>query len=258
MDVIPPILFRSFKNMKTLGFFYTCFKEKRAIEYSLQQLNLHYPDAPIYLVSDGGLDFSYLEKDYKNLVTSLEEDTMSPTFKITGELDTGNFREEQNQEIIKKCAWTVLDRLEKAIEYCKTDYILMLDPDALVRGNLTIPDGVKLLGTRLNRGFPQGFKDVLSSIDGAKVIDCWGATPGIFEVETFLKGLNVLKCNPSIIDRLSMEFYAVYAHDVLLPIVFSLVGEEETYNPEVIECMRDPDWRSKPNPLVHQFRVFYE
>ena len=50
----------------------------------------------------------------------------------------------------------------------------------------------------------------------------------------------------------------MYAHDLLLPTLFALVGEEETFNPEIIECNRDPNWRSKPNPLVHQFKDFYE
>jgi hypothetical protein len=244
--------------MSTLGFFYTCYTEKKAVEYSVSELRKNYPDSPIYLTSDGGLDFSYLEKNYSNLYTSLEEDTISATIGITGDQITGNFRETKNQNAIKKCAWSVLDRLERAIEFCKTDYILMLDPDALVRGKLTIPEGVKLLGSRVNSGLPQGFKNVLSSIDGAKVINCWGATPGIFEVNTFQKSLSMLKSNPYIIDKLSMEYYAICAHDLLIPILFALVGEEETFNPDIIECNRDPNWKSKSNPLVHQFREFYE
>lgn len=244
--------------MTSLGFFYTCYNERKAVEYSIKKLRESYPDNPIYLVSDGGIDFSYLEKEDENITTSLEEDTISATKNITGDLITGNFREEENQKAIKKGAWATLNRLEKAIDYCKTDYILMLDPDALVRGKLTIPKSAKLLGSRINQGLFFGFKDVLSSIRGAKVIDCWGATPGIFEVKTFLKGLSVLKSNPEIIDNLSMEYYAMYAHDLLLPTLFALVGEEETFNPEIIECSRDPEWKSKSNPLVHQFREYYE
>lgn len=244
--------------MSSLGFFYSCYKEKRAVEYSLSELRKHYPESPIYLVSDGGIDFSYLKEIYDNLHVSLEEDTMSPTFKITGDPVTGNFREEEHQKSIKKCALAVIARLERAIEYCNTDYILMLDPDALVRGKLTIPEGAKLLGSRINSGLPQGFKDVLSSIPGAKIIDCWGATPGIFEVKTFLNAINVLKSNMTILDRLSKEYYAMFAHDLLLPTLFALVGEEEVFNPEIVECNRDPFWKSKPNPLVHQFKEYYE
>lgn len=244
--------------MKTIGFFFSCFTEKRAVEYALSELVKYYSESPIYLVSDGGLDYSYLKSRYRNLYTSLEEDTMSETFKITGDLTTGNFRDEYYQEVIKKCALTVLDRLERAIDYCKTDYILMMDPDTLVRGILTIPEGSKLLGSRVNVGMPQGIKEILKEHEGAKVIDCWGATPALFESQTFLRALSHFKENIGILDKFTQEFYAMYAHDVLLPILFALIGEEETFNPEIIECNRDPSWRSKFNPLVHQFKEYYE
>ena len=69
--------------MKTVGFFYSVFTEKKAVEYSIESLRKYYPDSPIYLVSDGGLDFSYLQEKFENIQTSLEDDTMSETFNIT-------------------------------------------------------------------------------------------------------------------------------------------------------------------------------
>ncbi len=249
--------------MSSLGFFFSCYREKKAVEYSLSELIKYYPDSPIYLVSDGGLDYSYLESDFKNLKTTLEEDTMSETFKITAgrsgsDYKNGNFREEYYQGVIKKCTLSVLNRLESAIQYCKTDYILMMDPDTLVRGKLTIPDGVKLLGSRINVGLPKGLKNILARVEGAKIIDCWGATPAIFETKTFMKSWEMFKHTPELLDMMSKEFYAIYAHDVLLPIIFALVGEEETFNPDIIECSRNPFWEVCPNPLVHQFKRYYE
>lgn len=237
--------------MVSLGFFYSCYNEKNAIDNSIKKLRLHYPDSPIYLVSDGGFDFTYLTEIYSNIFVSLEDDTMSDTFKITDK----NFKEDIHQNAIKKCASTVIGRLKAAIEYCKTDYIVMMDPDALVRGKLNIPLGAKLLGSRVNIGFPQGLKDVLSGIDGAKVVDCWGATPAIFESNSFIEASS--KFNNDILDMLSLEFYAIYAHDVLLPIVFSLIGEEEVFNPDITECNRDPSWKNNNKPLVHQYKEYY-
>lgn len=249
--------------MSSLGFFFSCYKEKRAVEYSLSELVKHYPDSPIYLVSDGGEDFSYLESKFKNLKTTLEEDTMSETFKITAgrsgcDSIRGNFQQKYYQGVIQKCTLAVLNRLEKAIDYCKTDYILMMDPDTLVRGKLTIPEGAKLLGSRINKGLPQGVKNILARVEGAKIIDCWGATPAIFETETFMKSWEMFKHTPELLDMLSKEFYAIYAHDVLLPIIFALVGEDEIYNPDIIECSRNPFWEMCPNPLVHQFKRYYD
>ena len=45
-----------------VGFFYSVFKEKKAVDYSVEQLKIYYPESKVYLVSDGGLDYSYLEK----------------------------------------------------------------------------------------------------------------------------------------------------------------------------------------------------
>ena len=36
------------------------------------------------------------------------------------------------------------------------------------------------------------------------------------------------------------------------------MGEEEILNPDIVECRRDGEWQSKTNPLVHQFRDYYE
>jgi len=236
-----------------LGFFFSCYKENRAVENSLSELRKHYPDNPIYLVSDGGSDFNYLKDSYDNLFISLEEDTMSSTFNITDQ----NWREEVHQNAIRQATYAVLNRLERAIEYCQTDYILMMDPDALVRGQLNIPEGVKLLGSRVNTGLPVELQVVLSRIPGAKVINCWGATPALFETKTFMDSWSRLKSSPEVMDAFIDSFYAIYAHDVLLPLVFALVGEEETFNPDIVECNRNPNWRNTSQPLVHQFKEFY-
>ena len=42
-----------------------------------------------------------------------------------------------------------------------------------------------------------------------------------------------------------------------LPLIFALVGEEETFNPDIVECNRNPNWRNTTQPLVHQFKEFY-
>lgn len=239
--------------MTNLGIFYTCFKEKKAIDFSIATLKNVYPDIKIYLVSDGGFDYSYLKQLYSNIETFLDEDTMGPTKNI----NPNNFKLKENQEKIKKCAFATIKRLNFAIDYCKSDYILMMDPDTLVRGPLNIPKFSKLLGTRLNTPFPKEYVDILNKIPGAKSINCWGATPGIFHVETYQKAINFLNLNHELFDEFTQSFYAMHAHDVLLPTLFALIGEEETFNPEIIECLRDPSWVNSNHPLVHQFRYYY-
>jgi len=249
-----------------VGFFYSVFKEKRATKYSIEQLRIYYPESSIYLVSDGGLDFSYLEKEYENLKTLLEDDTMSGIFEITAgrngcDYVTGNYRQEKYQNIIKKCAYTVLERITRAIEYCgNPDWMVMCDPDCLIRGKLNFPAEGKILGSRINSGVPDGYTNIIKSIDGAIPITRWGASPCVFEVQSFLIALQkfrYLDTTENLLSKLSMEWYALCAHDVLFPTIFSLIGEKETFNPDIIECTRNSNWRNTSHPLVHQFREYY-
>ena len=195
-----------------VGFFYSVFKEKKAVDYSVEQLKIYYPESKVYLVSDGGLDYSYLEKKYDNLKTSLEEDTMSEIFKITGDWVTGNFREEHYQNVIKNCAYSILDRIIRAIEYCgNPDWMVMCDPDCLLRGKMTFPSEGKILGTRINSGVPDGYANIIKSIDGAVPITRWGASPCVFEVKSFFSAIHkfrYLDTTQDLLSKLSMEWYA--------------------------------------------------
>lgn len=52
------------KNIKTIGAYYQCFKNKGATDYVLAGFRHFYPDAPIVLVSDGGDDYTDLASKY--------------------------------------------------------------------------------------------------------------------------------------------------------------------------------------------------
>ncbi len=239
--------------MNKLGAYYTVFNEIKATEFSLQQLHKHYPDINTYLVSDGGSDFSYLEKTYPNLRTQNDIDTLS----LKRRMGPWNFLTEENQADIKTATLATFSRLEKAIPHCNSEYIIMSDPDTIVRGQLTIPNGSKLLGSRVNSPLPDAYRDVIKSVPGAIDIIRWGATPTIFHVETYLKALKKFNETPNLLDRLAQAFYSPYAHDVLFPTLFALVGYEEEFNPDITECTRDPAWRINNKPLLHQFKELY-
>ena len=137
----------------------------------------------------------------------------------------------------------------------------MCDPDCLIRGELHFPSGAKLLGQRLNCCLPEGYQNILRNIDGAIPISNWGASPCVFEVRTFLQALKKFRYldeTENILDQFTKEFHAMYAHDVLFPTLFALIGEEEVFNPDIVECSRDPFWRQNSKPLVHSFTEYYE
>jgi hypothetical protein len=240
-------------NESDIGFFYSVFNEEEAVDFSIKNLKVHYPDSFVYLVSDGGADFSYLESRYSKLKTSFEQDTMSRTFEI----NKNNFQKPAYDLVTEVCVKTLLNRLTKAIDYLGTDYVVMLDPDALVRGRLSIPYGSRLLGSRVNRGFPRKFRKIMRNFPGGISINYWGATPAIFEVKTFLRAKDNLLKNWHVFEELRMHFHALYAHDVILPVIFGLIGIKEEFNPDITECLRDKDWKLNKKPLVHQFREYY-
>ena len=66
---------------------------------------------------------------------------MSDTFNITAgttgcDYNIGNYRNHSTKRQLKKCAYTVLDRITRAIEYCDyPDWMVMCDPDCLIGGS---------------------------------------------------------------------------------------------------------------------------
>jgi hypothetical protein len=39
--------------------------------------------------------------------------------------------------------------------------------------------------------------------------------------------------------------------------MFAALGYDEIQNPELTECLRNPNWRNSGHPLLHQFREYY-
>lgn len=134
----------------------------------------------------------------------------------------------------------------------------MLDPDAVIRGKLNIPDGSGLLGCRQNSN-PLLLSEMNKILEehGGIPMTAWGATPAIFNVEKFQKGKSILLKDPELLPKLTNSFYAVFAHDILMGIIFSLIKEKEEFNPDLVQISSNPNWLSSRQPLLHQFRFFY-
>lgn len=99
-----------------IGFVYHCYQNKRATDGVLGLVRIHYPNAPIYLISDvGGHDMTDIaEKHGCKYVWSAT--------KIGN--GTGGLRQ-----------W--LDNLRAAIAYCGTPYMVLLEDDVICNGRYT-------------------------------------------------------------------------------------------------------------------------
>ena len=245
-----------------IGFVYNCvFKQKQAFIRSVEAIREVYPDSKIYAVSDGGLDYSFLEDE--NFIFSMEDDFKSPLKNIDGD----NFLLPEHQEATKKEMAKTLERVEKGIEVCgNPEWICMTEPDVLIRGILTYPENGKLLGSRINCATVSqkcldqfmGMNSLLSEIENATPVLRWGAVPVLFHTETFLKALKLYKENFNILDKLTEKHYAPGTFDLFIGLIFALVGEPEVFNSEVTECLRNPQWYTSHHPIVHQYREYYQ
>jgi hypothetical protein len=234
------------------GVFYTCYKEERAVEHSLQMLYSLYPDCPVYLVSDGGSEYAPLEKKFSNLKTILSHDSKGFVSKIKEE----TYRTEEMQKKILHAVYEFFENNMRAIEYCKKPYMMVMEPDVLVRGKVSFPPGAKLLGSRVNEGLSQ-YHSVLSEIPGSFLATHWGAVPAIYDVDAFKEVNNFLKGNRELVERFALADCRFANYDVALAILFGAVGYEETLNRELTECLRNPYWRYSGHPILHQYREYY-
>tara|TARA_B100001996_G_scaffold307636_1_gene249062 strand:+ start:826 stop:1671 length:846 start_codon:yes stop_codon:yes gene_type:complete len=245
-----------------IGFVYNCvFKQKAAFVHSVERIREVYPESKIYAVSDGGLDYSFLEDE--NFIFSMEDDYKSPLKNINGD----NFLLPEHQEATKKEMAKTLERVEKGIEVCgNPEWICMTEPDVLIRGRLTYPENGKLLGSRINCATVSqkcldqfmGMNSLLSEIENATPVLRWGAVPVLFHTETFLKALKIYKDNFTLLDKFTEKHYAPGTFDLFIGLIFALVGEPEVFNSEVTECLRNPQWYTSDHPIVHQYREFYQ
>ncbi len=248
----------------TVGFIYNCvYKQRKSFEYGLRSIRNLYPDSPIYIVSDGGYDYQYLEDEIGNLKFEMGVDTMGPYKKV----DFNNFKQKDHQESIKNNIAATVDRLEKGIKYCgNPDWIFMSEPDVLLRGKFSVPKNAKILGSRLNdASMPPSirldqwieFNKILCEIDTSIPIFRWGAVPPIFHTDTYLKAIEIYKSNFDILTKITEVLYGVNCYDIIMPFFFSLIGEPEIFNSEIVECLRNPNWKNTSHPIVHQWRELY-
>lgn len=164
----------------------------------------------------------------------------------------------EEKEGVINSIYTFLRRIKDSIDYCSSEYILIMESDVLVRGELTIPRDSVLLGSKIN---PSIYREaevnkIINKYGGVNVHG-YGCTPVIFKSDIFIEAYEFIKKNPKFIEELCDITYQIAMYDILLPIVFSLLGHTEEFNPDITECLRNVNWMNTKHPLVHQFRKFY-
>jgi len=234
-----------------LGVFYICYKEQAAIEYSLEKFRQFYPENPIYLVSDNGLDFSYLKENFGNIETIKE---ITEVVGIARDVDQYIRENSGDIDLFMGISLEFLRRLKNGCDFCKTEYMVLMEPDVLVRGELHSFDA-DLVGPTANV-MPEIIQKYVIMNMG-KNNGTWGPAGGVMKTSSFYGMYDKLMND---LDKLSggLELDPrMICYDYLLAFLFSVFGYTYTDNPDQTECIRNPNWKNSGHPLLHQHRELY-
>jgi hypothetical protein len=239
--------------MNKLGFMVTCYDEVNAIDIALTSLRHHYLTETVFIFCEGDeSSFFYLKRKHNATICKVC-DSQSNILKLSD----ANYSDDDIESVefaMREFLFRISFILSQSPE--KIDYLVLHCPDTLIRGQINIPEGSGLLGSCVNRYFPEKLNQVLIKHGGIRV-EYFGAVPAILNVEDFQKAYEKILNKPTIIRELAEASCYAFSHDILMSILFSLIGKKEEYNPQIVECGRNPNWMETDCPIVHQFRTFY-
>ncbi len=99
-----------------VGFFYQCYKQVKATEFVLQNIRKYFPENPIYIVNDNGINIKDIADKYKCYYVH-ETENLCKSENLTG----------WTPEICLK--W--LNRVLNGVLWCNKKYIINLEDDVI-------------------------------------------------------------------------------------------------------------------------------
>lgn len=194
-----------------------------------------YPDAYVYVVSDNGDDFTEICKKHG----CIYEHSL---------YNTGV----KNHGFTKQDALIWLKRFYNCCLNSRSDYVLYLEDDVLIRKHIDI-DAV-IAGVMVGNYIPASAVDYLENKFNIKFAHRqYGACGGtIYKTQIFLD--NYTKFVRFIEDELeNLQNFDINAGslDKMMVILYNMIGETFVQNPELIETGRNPNWRESTHAIVH-------
>jgi len=192
------------------GFYLHVFNQPKAVIRKIQQVRSMYAESPIYVVSDGGLDFSAA-------CASVGKCHFS-------------WRPPANDRINPK---PFLARFRDAALWLHAEYVVMLEPDTKLNGPITHPPTADAGGVRdvWNPELSKGLCEYMTAMGKKRRPDFvlrwrhWGLTGG-----TYIRAAAALDAfDADLVDWETVELLEdgkVYDSDVAMPIALSIRGFE--------------------------------
>ena len=226
-----------------IGIFFSCYKETEAVRFCIDNIREHYPEAPIYIASDGGYDFSEVC------------DSNSKFFMYEDVLGYVNNPESKEEDKLIFCCREFLNRLKDAIEYCKTEYILYYEPDILLRGKIRADVGSDLAGSFANTIHPNVLS-LIKKYNPENTNNNFGACGGSL-IRTSALLLILKETSDSLLKELIYNDKRISNCDYLLTVLFCILGYQYSENIDFIEAKRNPNWELTDHSIVHQYHKHY-
>ena len=129
--------------MSEFGAIYPCYNNKKATSFVLENFRRCFPNNPILLISDGGLDFSDVAEKYSCFYEWRDN--------IFGNSDNGYNKDFFNAARTKE--W--YSRHKRACDLCQTDYMMLLEDDVWIREPFKLTEPFALKGVRIGGSFPK-------------------------------------------------------------------------------------------------------
>ncbi len=231
---------------KTLGAVYMAYKNSDATDFVIENFRKHLPDSPIYLFSDGGDDLSFLTKKYDNIGYSWVPNILGNEINNYVKLPYEAFR------MIE--FW---NRQKIAVDFCNTDYMMILEDDVLITSNFIIDkdyDALGLLGPNLSQLMINDIKNA-SNQEVLKYGMCGGS---MYNSNTFLNIYDdVIKDIETNHDEQirNNEYFLLGAADANLVYHFAKRSFKYEQSPWLSQLNSTPNALSYP--IVHNYKDMY-
>jgi len=234
-----------------LSAFHSAYKNKKATEEAIKNFRKH-NNGPYFLVSDGGDDFSEIAEKY-NCYYYHSDWNLSLRDHNHPSGIYGNTKEETLE-------W--LKRFYLACTLLKSDHIMMMEDDVLIKDKIDVDDDVEFCGLSSGNRIHQELIDYLTEKYDAKFYCNWYALCGgsIFKTDTFVKNYDrIIKIFDGEFDYIKNNLMKSIGYvDVWMTVYFYLCKKPYTINPYHTETTTNPNWRDSNYPIVHQYKDHYE
>lgn len=224
-----------------------CFKNKKATEFVIKSFRKFHPTDPYVLWSDGGDDFSKIAKKHK----------------VDFVLSDVNIASEYRD---KSQVYELFDRVRKTCErYPDKPYVMYMEDDVLVKGEIIIPEGVDFCGwadvgnkfVRHLGNYNLNYLHEKYSVNPN--FDYWTAAGGVMmSSDVFTNKFSILeKFIDEDYEKISPDFTKVVFYDVLFMLAHMITDKKYSVWENITEVHRNADWKNEKYTVVHGYKEQY-